>query len=92
MEVLKQSRKLKGTNIYINYHLTCKNNDIATKARLLLNQSKISRVFYYYYLCKVFIKTNGVPEVAGTFKFRKMSDIDLYVRLYLRLILQRVCS
>ena len=33
------------------------------------------------------IKTNGVPEVAGTFIIRKMSDIDLYVRLYLRLIL-----
>ena len=87
MEVLKQSRKLKGTNNYINEHLTYKNNDIATKARLLLNQSKISRVFYYYYLCKVFIKTNGVPEVAGTFIIRNMSDFDMYVRLYLRLIL-----
>ena len=79
MEVLKQSRKCKGTNIYINEHPTPKNNEIAKKVRLLRKQSKISRVWIRD--CKVFIKTNGAPEVAKTFNIRRMSDFDLYVRL-----------
>ena len=54
VEVLKRSRKLKGTNIYINEHLTPKNNEIAKKARLLRKQGKISRAWIRD--CKVFIK------------------------------------
>ena len=40
VEVLKQSKNLKGTNIYINEHLTDRNNEIAKKARLLRKQGK----------------------------------------------------
>ena len=78
VEVLKQSRKLKGTNIYINEHLTPKNNEIAKKARLLRKQGKISRAWIRD--CKVFIKTNGIPEVAKTVIIRKMSDFVVYER------------
>ena len=78
MEVLKQSRKLKGTNIYINEHLTPRNNEIAKKARLLRKQGKISRAWIRD--CKVFIKTNGIPEVANRVIIRKMSDFDVYER------------
>ena len=78
VEVLKQSRKLKGTNIYINEHLTPKNNEIAKKARLLRKQGKISRALIRD--CKVFIKTNVIPEVAKTVIIRKMSDFDVYER------------
>ena len=30
--------------------------------------------------CKVFMKTNGIPEVAKTVIIQKMSDFDLYER------------
>ena len=40
VEMLKQSKKLKGTNIYIDEHLTYKNNEIAMKAGLLQKQGK----------------------------------------------------
>lgn len=39
--LLKQGRKLKGTNVYINEHLTKRNADIARKAIYLKKQQKI---------------------------------------------------
>ena len=39
--LLKQGRKLKGTNVFINEHLTKRNSDIARKARNLKKQGKI---------------------------------------------------
>lgn len=35
VEVLKQARKLKGTGVYINEHLTKKNAEIARQSRIL---------------------------------------------------------
>lgn len=41
-DVLRQAKKLKGTNVYINEHLTKKNGDIAREARMLRKQQKIT--------------------------------------------------
>ena len=79
VEVLKLFKKLKGTNMYITEHLTYKNNEIAKKARLLRKQGKISSDWIRD--CKVFTKTNGVPEVAKTSIIQKISDFDVFVRL-----------
>lgn len=40
--LLKEGRKLKGTNVYINEHLTNHNADIAKKARYLRKLKKSS--------------------------------------------------
>ena len=40
IEVLKNVRKLKGSNVYINEHLTKKNGEIAQKVRLLTREDK----------------------------------------------------
>lgn len=37
-----QAKKLKGTNVYINKHLTKKNGGIAREARMLRKQKKIT--------------------------------------------------
>lgn len=41
-DVLMQAKKLKGTNVYINEHLTKKNGGIARGARILRKQKKIT--------------------------------------------------
>lgn len=38
--LLKQGRKLKGTDVFINEHLTKRNADIARQARYLKKQNK----------------------------------------------------
>lgn len=40
-DVLMQAKKLKGTNVYLNEHLTKRNGDIAREARMLRKQKKI---------------------------------------------------
>ena len=72
MKVLKNVRKLKGSNVYINEHLTKKNGEIVQKARLLRRQGKISNTWTRD--CKV--KTIGVPEVAKIHQIRNMIDFD----------------
>ena len=41
LELLKQGKKLKGTNVYMNDHLTKRNAEIAKKARDLRKEKKI---------------------------------------------------
>ncbi|XP_068174441.1 centrosomal protein of 89 kDa isoform X2 [Antennarius striatus] len=57
MALLKQGRKLKGTNVFINEHLTKKNADIARIARQLKKQGKIQQTWVTN--CKIFIKLNN---------------------------------
>ena len=45
IELLKNSRKLKGTRVYINEHLTHKNNQIAYAAHILKKQGKIYSIW-----------------------------------------------
>ena len=80
IKVLRNVRKLKGSNVYINEHLTKKNGEIAQKARLLRRQGKISNTWTRD--CKVFVKTIGVPEVAKIHQIRNMTVfVDLRLTL-----------
>lgn len=76
MALLKQGRKLKGTNVYMNEHLTKRNADIARRARLLKRQSKIQHTWVTN--GKIFIKLNGSPEEAKVVVVRNAEDLDKY--------------
>uniref|UniRef100_A0A1A8S4V6 Uncharacterized protein n=2 Tax=Nothobranchius TaxID=28779 RepID=A0A1A8S4V6_9TELE len=75
-ELLKQGRKLKGTNVYVNEHLTKKNADIARQARLLRKQKKIQSTWTSD--CKVFIKLNGTPEQAKVLVIKELMELEKY--------------
>ncbi len=55
-ELLRQARKLKGTGVYLNEHLTKKNDDIARRALILRKQNKIQATWTRN--CKVIIRLN----------------------------------
>lgn len=74
--LLKQGRKLKGTNVYLNDHLTKRNAEIARKARYLRKQKKIQNTWVTN--CKIFIKLNGTPEEAKVLVIRSMEELDKY--------------
>ena len=73
--MLKNSRKLKGTRVYINEHLTHKNSQIAYAARILKKQGKIYSTWTKD--CRVFIKTNGNPDVAKVNCIKNETDFDM---------------
>ncbi|KAJ8394096.1 hypothetical protein AAFF_G00049010 [Aldrovandia affinis] len=74
--LLKQGRKLKGTNVYMNDHLTKRNADIARKARELRREKKIQQTWTAN--CKVFIKLNGTPENANVLVIRNIEELNEY--------------
>ena len=74
--LLKQGKKLKGSNVFLNDHLTKKNADIARKARFLRKQNKIQSTWVTN--CKVFIKLNGIPEEAKVLVIRSMEDLTRF--------------
>lgn len=53
-ELLRQGRKLRGSDVYLNEHLTKKNANIARQARILKKQNKIQATWTRN--CKVWIK------------------------------------
>ena len=58
--ILSQAKKLKGSNIYINEHLTKKNAAIAKEARRLRKENKI--ISTWSRNCKIFIKYSDDRE------------------------------
>ena len=76
IDLLRQGRKLKGTNVYINEHLTKMNADIARKARFLKKQGKIQATWSSN--CKVFVKLNGPPEQARVMCIRSIEQLDKF--------------
>lgn len=74
--LLRQGRKLKGSNVYINEHLTKKNADIARVARLLRKQNKIQSTWTSN--CRIYIKLRGTPEEAKTVWIRELQDLDTF--------------
>lgn len=76
IELLKQGRRLRGTNVYLNEHLTKKNADIARMARLLRKQKKLQSTWTANY--KIFIKTNGSPEQAKVLVIRDLEELEKY--------------
>lgn len=73
-ELLRQGRKLKGTNVYMNDHLTKQNAEIARNARLLKKERKILNTWTTN--CKIFIKLNGPEEKVLV--IRKMEDLEAF--------------
>lgn len=77
MDLLSQGRKLRGTNVYLNEHLTKKNADIARQARILKKQNKLQATWTRN--CKVWIKLNGAsPEQAKAIMVREIHELDKY--------------
>lgn len=74
LALLKQGRNLKGTNVYMNDHLTKYNADIARKARYLRKQGKIMNTWTSN--CKVFIKLNEPQDKVLV--IRRMEELDKY--------------
>ena len=72
--LMKQGKNLKGTNVYLNEHLTKRNADIARKARFMRKENKIQATWTAH--CKVFIKLNGTPEEAKVLCIRSMEELD----------------
>ncbi|KAL4000613.1 heterogeneous nuclear ribonucleoprotein R [Sarotherodon galilaeus] len=75
-ELLRQAKKLRGTNVYINEHLTKKNADIARQARILRRQNKIQSTWTAN--CKVYIKLKGTPEEQKVVVIKELSELDKY--------------
>ncbi|XP_060765748.1 uncharacterized protein LOC132873941 [Neoarius graeffei] len=76
MQLLKQGKKLKGSDVFLNEHLTKKNADIAKKARLLRKQGKIQNTWTQN--CKIFIKLKGSPEEAKILVIRDIGELDKF--------------
>lgn len=74
--LLKQGKKLKGSDVFMNEHLIKRNADIARKARYLKKRGKIQNTWTTN--CKVFIKLNGTPEQAKVLVIRNMEELDKY--------------
>lgn len=72
-----QGRKLKGTNVYMNEHLTKENAEIARAAQHLQKQNKIKATWTRN--CKVLIRLNeATPEEAKVTTVRELHDLDQY--------------
>ena len=75
MELLKQSRKLKGTGIFLNEHLTKKNGEIARYGRLLRKQQKIQSTWTRN--GRVYIKPNGSDQVKPIM-IKNLKELEQY--------------
>ena len=73
-ELLKQGRKLKGSNIYLNEHLTKSNATISRRARELRKAGKITNTWTND--CRIFIKLNGPEEKIVNVK--NIQELDIY--------------
>lgn len=74
--LLKQKKILRGSDVYLNEHLTKKNADIAKKARFLRKGRKIQSTWTAN--CKVYIKPNGAPENSRGLVVRSIEELDKY--------------
>lgn len=76
-DLLKQGKKLKGSDVYVNEHLTNRNAEIAREARMLKKNKKIQATWTRN--CKVLIRLNGdTPEQARVLTVRELKDLNLY--------------
>ena len=74
--LLREGRRLKGTDVYLNEHLTKRNAEIAKNARYLKKQKEIQNTWTTN--CKVFIKLNGPPKEAKGLVIRDVAEPDKY--------------
>ena len=74
---MMQGKKLKGTQVYVNEHLTKRNAEIAKEARILRKNGKIKSTWTRN--CKVLVRLNGTtPEEAKTVTVRDLKDLEAY--------------
>lgn len=77
IELMMQGKKLKGSDVYLNDHLTKKNAEIAREARYLRKTNKIKATWTRN--CKVLIRLNGsTPEDAKVIMVRELNELDKY--------------
>lgn len=76
INLLRQGRMLKGSNVYLNEHLTKSNADIAKRARYLRKEGKIQATWSSN--CKVYIKLNGAPEQAQVLMVKSLKDLEKF--------------
>ena len=63
--------------MFINEHLTfVRNEELAYLARKLKKEGKISSIWPMN--CKIYIKTNGSPEVAKIHHIAKQGDLSRF--------------
>ncbi|KAK7172480.1 hypothetical protein R3I93_002554 [Phoxinus phoxinus] len=74
--LLRQGKNLRGTDVYVNEHLTKKNADIG------FSSASLGSVPFWQSTwttnCKVFIKLNGSPEDARVLSVRHIEELDKY--------------
>ena len=73
-QLLRQGRKLKGSDVYINEHLTKKNAEIAREARMLKKQKKIQGTWSKN--GKVLVKPEG--DSAKITWVRDLKELEHY--------------
>ena len=74
--ILRKKKKLKETGVFVNEHLSPKNVDISIFARTLRRQNKIQNTWTRN--CKVYIKTNGVPEVSSVLCIKNIIELHKF--------------
>ena len=76
-DLLRQGKKLRGTAVYLNEHLTKKTAEIAREARLLKKNGRIKATWTRN--CKVFIQLNGsTPEQAKVILVRELKELGQF--------------
>ena len=75
-ELLRQAKKLKGSDVYLNEHLTKRNAEIAKQARTMKKAKKIQATWTRN--CKVMIKLNGEPEEAKVIMIKDLKELEKY--------------
>lgn len=77
IELLKQGKKLKDTQVYVNEHLTKRNAEIAKHARALKKQRKIHSTWTRD--CKIWIRTNALSgEEMKVLLIQDLKDLEKY--------------
>ena len=75
-EILRNGKLLKGSQVYVNEHLTKKTGDLAKLARDLRRENKVASTWTRN--CKVFVRSLGAPEVANTYRIGGMDDLNRF--------------
>ena len=77
IRLLKDGKKLRGKKVYLNEHLTKKNEELAWQARTLRKKGKISATWTRNGL--IYVKTHGESDLErNVFVIRNISDLMPY--------------
>lgn len=77
LSLMKQWKLLRGSDVYLNDHLTKANSDLAMKARQLRRDSKIKNTWTRD--CNVYIQTNGSPDTSIIRVIRSEADLRQFM-------------